>query len=327
MWKKVSAIIIPTLIAVGIIGYMLYRVWDDLILTLEHAVLPFLVVAVGICSVSWILRGFRYRFILQGLGVEKGVWFSTACILVSQTANLIVPARLGDLVRLLILKHDDDATYSEGFSSLVVERVFDVMMVAVLGVVALLLVLTILDVPDWFIIAIALPLGAGCLFFAVIFWSGRMKSSENRILIAVRQMLDEVRQASLHSRALATLSLSSIFIWVVDVLVCYAVVLMFQESMPFAVVILAIVIGNLVKAVPITPGGVGTYEVAVALTFGLAGMAAATATLIAVIDHLIKNLVTLVGGVGSIYYFGDWSIEVLKKALNREIEREDTFGG
>jgi len=327
MWKKVSAIIIPTLIAVGIIGYMLYRVWDDLVLTLEHAVLPLLVVAVGICGVSWILRGFRYRFILHGLGVEKGVWFSTACILVSQTANLIIPARLGDLVRLLILKHDDDATYSEGFSSLVVERVFDVMMVAVLGVVALLLVLTILDVPDWFIIAIALPLWAGCLFFAVIFWSGRMKSSENRILIAVQQMLDEVRQVSLHSRALATLSLSSIFIWVVDVLVCYAVVLMFQESMPFAVVILAIVIGNLVKAVPITPGGVGTYEVAVALTFGLAGMAAATATLIAVIDHLMKNLVTLVGGVGSIYYFGDWSIEVLKKAINREIEREDTFGG
>jgi len=56
-------------------------------------------------------------------------------------------------------------------------------------------------------------------------------------------------------------------------------------------------------------------------------MAAATATLIAVIDHLIKNLVTLVGGVVSIYYFGDWSVELLKKALNREIEMEDTFGG
>ena len=114
MLKKISAIVISTLIAAGIIGYMLYRVWDDLMLTLEHAVLPFLVVAVGICIVAWILRGFRYRFILHGLGVEKGVWFSTACILVSQTANLIVPARLGDLVRLLILKHEDDATYSEG---------------------------------------------------------------------------------------------------------------------------------------------------------------------------------------------------------------------
>lgn len=92
MWKKISAVVIPTLIAVGIVAYMLYRVWDDLLLTLEHAVLPFLFAAVGICVTAWILRGgYRYRFILQGgLDIRKGLWFSTACIFISQTANLIV---------------------------------------------------------------------------------------------------------------------------------------------------------------------------------------------------------------------------------------------
>jgi len=140
-------------------------------------------------------------------------------------------------------------------------------------------------------------------------------------------MLDEVKQASLNPRALLMLSTSSLLIWLVDVLVCAAVVLMFQEPVPFAIVVLAIVIGNLVKAVPITPGGVGTYELALALTFGLAGTPAATATLIAVIDHLIKNMVTLVGGIGSIYYFGDWSMDLLKKVFSREIDKEETFGG
>ena len=326
MWKKVSAVVIPTLLAVGIIVYMLYRVWDDLLLTLEHAVIPFLVVAVGICVVAWVLRGFRYQFILQGLGIRKSLGFATACIFISQTANLIVPARLGDLVRMLILKHEDDATYSQGFSSLVVERVFDILMIAVLGAVALPFVLAVLDVPDWFITAIIVPLAAGGIFFAVLLWSGRMKS-ENRIVVTIQRMLDEVKRASLNPRALVTLSGSSLLIWLVDVLVCFAVVLMFQEPVPFGIVILAIVIGNLVKAVPVTPGGVGTYELALALTFGLAGTPAATATLIAVIDHLIKNLVTLIGGVGSIYYFGDWSMDLLKKAFSREIEKEETFGG
>ena len=326
MWKKVSAVVIPTLLAVGIIVYMLYRVWDDLLLTLEHAVIPFLVVAVGICVVAWVLRGFRYQFILQGLGIRKSLGFATACIFISQTANLIVPARLGDLVRMLILKHEDDATYSQGFSSLVVERVFDILMIAVLGAVALPFVLAVLDVPDWFITAIIVPLAAGGIFFAVLLWSGRMKS-ENRIVVTIQRMLDEVKRASLNPRALVTLSGSSLLIWLVDVLVCFAVVLMFQEPVPFGIVILAIVIGNLVKAVPVTPGGVGTYELALALTFGLAGTPAATATLIAVVDHLIKNLVTLIGGVGSIYYFGDWSMDLLKKAFSREIEKEETFGG
>ncbi len=58
---------------------------------------------------------------------------------------------------MLILKHEDDATYSQGFSSLVVERVFDILMVAVLGAVALPFVLAVLDVPDWFITVIVVP--------------------------------------------------------------------------------------------------------------------------------------------------------------------------
>jgi uncharacterized protein (TIRG00374 family) len=326
MWKKVSTVAIPTLVAVGIISYMLFRVWDDLMLTLEHAVIPFLFVAVGICCVAWLLRGVRYRFILEKLGIPKTLTFSTACIFISQTANLIVPARLGDLVRMLILKRGDEATYSQGFSSIVVERVFDVLMIAVLGAVALPFVLAVLAVPDWFATVILVPLGAGVIFFAVLRWSGRIQS-ENRIVGAIQRMLDEVKQASLHPRALVVLSGSSLLIWLVDILVCFAVFLMFQEPVPFGIIILGIVIGNLVKAVPLTPGGVGTYELALALTFGIAGTPAATATLIAVIDHLIKNMVTVVGGVGSIYYFGDWSRDLLKKVFRKEITKEETSGG
>jgi len=89
-------------------------------------------------------------------------------------------------------------------------------------------------------------------------------------------------------------------------------------------VVLAIVIGNLIKAVPITPGGIGTYEFFVANIFILAGVAPAEATLIAVIDHLIKNLVTLAGGIISIYLFGDWVVPTIKKALNMRFDGGST---
>jgi uncharacterized protein (TIRG00374 family) len=92
--------------------------------------------------------------------------------------------------------------------------------------------------------------------------------------------------------------------------------MMFQQQIPFAIIVLAIVIGNLVKAVPLTPGGVGTYEISLAITFGLAGVDPAVATLIAVIDHLIKNIVTLVGGIVSIFYFGDWVISSIRTTLD-----------
>ena len=61
MYRKISAILIPTIIAVGIIAYMLYRVWDDLLTALQHIVPEYLAVGVIICVAAWFLRGWRYQ--------------------------------------------------------------------------------------------------------------------------------------------------------------------------------------------------------------------------------------------------------------------------
>jgi uncharacterized protein (TIRG00374 family) len=315
MYRKISAIAISTIIAVGIIVFMLYSVRDQLAAAIEHIVWGYLLIAIFICLAAWFFRGLRYRVILKGIGISCGLLFSTGCIFVSQTANLIVPARLGDLVRVFILRHEYQATISQGISSLVVERVFDIVMVAVLGAVALLFVF---NVPTWFYTIIFVALGLGVIFYIILISAGRLKSEHKYIRILLT-ILEQIRQVSLSFRSVVSISAQSIVIWILDVLVCFFVALMFQVTIPFAVIVLAIVIGNLVKAIPLTPGGVGTYELSVALTFTVAGVDPAVATLIAVIDHLIKNLVTLAGGIVSIYFFGDWVLDTIRSAFRREM--------
>jgi len=312
MYRKISAIVIPTLFAAGIIGYMLFSVWDDLIVALQHIIPEFLLIGIVICLAAWVLRGWRYRKILSGLNYSVKMTVSMACIFVSQTVNLVVPARLGDFVRVFILKHEYNTTYSEGVSSIVVERVFDIFTVALLGAVSIFFVI---NAPSWFLTLIIVPLVAGVAFFGFLIFVGKF-SSANKYIAIILNMLHEIKRASLTLRSIVVLGSSSIIIWLLDILVCYAVVMMFEQQIPFAVVVLAVVIGNLVKAVPLTPGGMGTYELSLALTFGLAGVSPAVATLIAVIDHLIKNLVTLIGGIISIYYLGDWVIPSIKEAIN-----------
>jgi uncharacterized protein (TIRG00374 family) len=316
MYRRISAIVIPTLIAAGIMGYMLYSVWDKLLLALQHIIPLYLLPAIAICLAAWWLRGWRYHTILKSLNYQVSVTVSTACIFVSQSVNVVVPARLGDFVRVFILKHEYNTTYSEGISSIVVERIFDIVTVALLGAIAIFFVL---GVPVWFTTLIIVPLVAGMLFFIFLLFLGKF-SSENKYIIIILNMLHEIRRASLTLRSVIVLGASSIIIWLLDILVCFAVVLMFEQQIPFAVVVLAVVIGNLVKAVPLTPGGMGTYEAALTVTFGLAGIDPAVALLIAIIDHLIKNLVTLAGGVVSIYYFGDWVIPSIKEAFNTKFE-------
>ena len=320
MYRKISAIVIPTLIAAGILGYMLYSVRDQILVALQHLIPGYLVAAIVICLCAWWLRGWRYCSILKSLNYSVSVTVSTACIFVSQTVNLVIPARLGDFVRVFILKHEFGTTYSEGISSLVVERVFDIVTVALLGAVSLLFVL---NARSEFYIIIILPIIAGAIFFIFLLFIGKF-SSENKYIAIILNMLHEIKRASLSIRSISILGTSSIIIWFLDILVCCAVVLMFGEQIPIAIIVLAIVIGNLVKAIPFTPGGMGAYEASLAATFSLAGgVSTPVAILIGVIDHLIKNLVTLAGGVVSIYYFGDWVIPSIKTALNSKLAGGD----
>lgn len=320
MYRKITAIIIPALIAAGILGYMLWSVWDQLLGALTHIQPVYLVVAVLICSTGWIIRGWRYRMILSGMDNPVSLRTTTGCILVSQTVNLVVPLRLGDFVRIFILNHENNIRYSDGISSIVVERVFDIATIAFLGLVTLPFILNVDPVYTSIIIIVLLLCAA---FFVFLVFVNRF-SSENRYIGILLSMLTDIRKVSLTPSFVIVLGITSIVIWFSDIIACMAVVLMFQQQVSLATVVFAIVVGNLIKAVPLTPGGFGTYEYLVARTLSLAGMADVYANLVAIIDHLIKNMVTLAGGTLSIYLFGDWVMPSIRKILNTRPDGGDT---
>lgn len=318
MYRKVITLVFSVLLAGAILGVMLYRVWGDLAEALQYIIPLYLVPACGICLVSWFIRGGRYKVILGRISVRVPLLFSTACIFLSQTVNLVVPARLGDLIRVVLLRHDYEATVSQGLSSLIVERIFDILSVTALGIVA---VIFIVNVPSWVITLLVIPLLLGGIFLLVLLFTGRLASG-NRYIQYILTMLGEIRRASLTPSTALLLAVTSLVIWLFDTFICVAVSAMFRQDIPFTVVLLAIVAGNLVKAVPLTPGGVGTYEFALALVFEIAGVTPAVSTLIAVIDHLIKNGITLAGGAASIFWLGDWVIPELSASIRKRLNEE-----
>jgi uncharacterized membrane protein YbhN (UPF0104 family) len=327
MDRRVSVLIASALLALGIIAFMIFRVWGDLVAAMGHWVPAYLVPAAAFCTAGWLLRGFRYRSILRGLEVRAGFWFSTACVLISQTVNLIVPARLGDLVRIFILKHERLCDYPTGISSLVIERFFDVLTVAALGLLALPF---IPGVPSWVLPVIVVPI-ALCGAFAVILLAFGGVESKNRYLAILLGMIREMKKASLTPAALLGLSGLSAAIWLTDALTTASIALMFHADVSFAVILLAVVVGNLFKAVPLTPGGIGGYEAAVAVILvlgsSLSGASGqATATLIAITDHLVKNVITLAGGILSIRLLGGWVVDAMRKAYRGKGELEEQHG-
>jgi uncharacterized membrane protein YbhN (UPF0104 family) len=293
---------------------MVYQIWDDIPVLLGHISLFYMGIATATCLVSWAMRGMRYKFILSTLDIQVSHTFATAMIFVSQFVNMVVPARLGDVTRAFILNEKQQVLFSRGLSSVVIEHVFDFMTIAIIGLVSLYF---ISGLPSWIQISVISALVLGLVFLIGVFML-RGVSSENRILSFLIRIVDDVRLSVQTTSYAVIFCFTSVATWIFDVFICCALLVMFGQSLTlslFCVVSLAIVIGNLIKAFPFTPGGIGTYEAALAFIFSFAGVPVGIATAIAIGDHLLKNIVTAVGGGISMILIGGNLFSNIKSAL------------
>ncbi len=284
MWfdeKKRSKkyLVITTLIALAILVFIAYKagfvgVYEE-ILKIKPSFVAF---AVFIYAISYLVRGYRFEYILSKLKFRTGVIFSSAAVSISQMVNVITPVRIGDLARAYVFKRKD-VPYSSSLGAIAVERLFDLIAVSVIAFVAALLLGVGIKEPLY---TLAL---AGLLLVAIVVLS-RMENFIGKIFKNARDVLG-------FKESLAIM-LISFAVWSFDIAVCYIVALNFATP-SFALIALAVAIANIVKVIPITPGGIGTYEAA--MTAILAPMFHLDAAFaIALVDHAIKNLTTLALG-------------------------------
>ena len=296
-----------------------------------------LVAASGVVYLlSWPLRGLRYRDILAAIGYRERWTFLTGAVFISQTGNLVFPARAGDGVRAYVVKARRGIPYPSGFASLAVERVFDLLTIAVLagtvlgGVVVTGNAGTLLaalaegvggDTAAAGQTALVVAAAVGTVAVSVtllILVSARSERNYARQLVTrlssdtyadyvagvLEQFAGDVQTVARDRGTFARVSATSLLVWSLDVAVAVVVMLAFDVALApgllVAVTFLAVSVGNLAKVLPLSPGGVGLYEGAFTLLVAaLTPVGAVTALSVAVVDHAVKNLVTVAGGLGS----------------------------
>jgi hypothetical protein len=303
---------------------------------LEGADLRLVALAGAVYLLSWPLRGARYRDILGELGYRERLGFLTGAVFISQTGNLVFPARLGDGVRAYVVKARRGIPYPTGFASLAVERVFDLLTITALGGTVLIgfvftgasgRIVTAISsgVPgvDPRSARIALTVAAGVagaalLAVAAIVVSARRDGNLVRRVVTglssdsyadyvagvLERFVADVQTVAADRRAFARVGVNSLVIWALDVVTAIVVLAAFHVPLApptlVAIGFFAVSVGNLAKVLPLSPGGIGLYEAAFTLLVaGLTPVTGATAFGAAVLDHAVKNLVTVAGGVVS----------------------------
>ena len=314
-----------------------------------------LAAAVGLYTLSWPLRGKRYGDVLSATGHPLGTRFLTLTVFISQTANLVLPARAGDAVRAYVLNDRREVPYPAGFASLAIERVFDLAAIAALGGIGTLW-LTVAGVGPLELVAeadgartalvaaggvTATTLAVGVSTLVVV----RSRFRPGAIAAAVVDRVPRLRKpvAALASfardiavvartpRAMAAIGTGSLLIWLLDVGTAILVLAALDSGLALgpllAVGTLAVSVGNLAKVLPLSQGGIGLYEAAfTALVVALTPIGASTALAAAVVDHALKNAVTLVGGGGAIALLGISPSTAAQHGTAAESARQETAG-
>lgn len=270
------------ILAVSIILTLAFLVgFENILAALSTADPQYIALAAALYTSSFLVRGQRFQYIMSKLGYPASLIFSAESVSISQTMNVITPIRIGDVARAYVFKLKN-IPVSSTFSGLAVERIFDLISVIIL---AFLAIIALSDTRF-----VSAPLYATAfltLTVSAVFAVSRMENVVGKIFRGAKDLIK--------TKSSFVILLSSAAVWLIDIAVCHLILLSFGVNI-FPLVALAVSIANITKVLPLTPGGIGTYEAAMTgiLASSIDPSLAFTA---AIIDHALKNLITLVLGL------------------------------
>ena len=316
----VGLVISAGFLYISLKGLHLQEVWE----VIKKAQFWWLIPSVGVYFLAVWARSWRWRYLLRPIkDIPTKRLFPTVCI--GYMGNNIYPVRAGELLRAYVLKKDEDVAFSASLATIIVERIFDG--VVMLGFVFLnLRELSGLKGASGFVGSIqSLAVWGAAIFLGVlvVFMLAAMfpRRAEKVILWFVDHLLPlkwRENATGILLRFLTGLQslrspkdaffvfLTSIVVWLLETGKYWFLMHAFPFRISYFALMLMNGIVNLATTLPSAPGYVGTFDapgIAVLQAFGIRAELAAAYTLAL---HVALWLpITLLGA----YYF-------LKKGLS-----------
>jgi len=238
-------------------------------------------------------RAWRWHYLLKPIKkIRTGVMFPITCI--GYMGNNIYPARAGEVLRAVVLKRREGVSISASLATIIVERVFDA--VVMLGFVFVNLPKLaevasfnsgfVGNIQDLALIGTGIFIGVLVIFLLAAMFP---KTSEkwslwliNHLMPAkfrektsgiVLKFLDGL--ASLRSPInVLMVFVTSVVVWLLETVKYWFVMHAFSFTVSFFALMLLNGIANLVTIIPAAPGYIGTWEAvtkAVLVAYGVSG--------------------------------------------------------
>jgi uncharacterized membrane protein YbhN (UPF0104 family) len=280
----------------------------------------------AVYSIAWLVRGQRLRQLLGLLGTRASVWESTAIEAAADLANYVLPAKLGDVAKVVCLKKRKSLMVAKGIVAAFLVRLTDLTAVVLLAGLSMVWLVCAGDQVAGALLAIALlgavaVAGLVLLFLAAPSLISRLAGG--RLGRLVRPLEPLAAAARVPPAGLIGVLATATVVWTFEILTFYSLVRSMGVELGLTAAMFALMLANLSKVVPLTPLGLGVFEGAMVFLLEGFGVARADAFAVALMFHAFANVFTFLLGIGAVFLFR-WNLPALRRsfASGRAMETE-----
>jgi uncharacterized protein (TIRG00374 family) len=281
--------------------------------------------ALGIYTLGILARCMRWRVLLGSYGVRIPMLFRT--LLIGLMVNDILPGRLGEIARILLLVRNAGVPAGASLASVLIERLLDGIALTALLTIAILLVGGTVGTIDWLLSLAVISSAILGTATAVIVWAAldpRHAGMLARRIAAIapariEALLDHLIDTALEALApvrslggVARLLGWSMIAWLLEAGMYLVIMLGFMIPGGVPAAIMGTAFGNLFMLVPAAPGGIGTFHFALKSVMEGFGADAGHAGAYTIVVHAMLIVPVVLAGL---YFL--WSENLTLRDLGR----------
>lgn len=257
--------------------------------TLDSVKIAWLIPIIIINFAVVLLKALRWQILVKPLS-QISLYRITNILTVGFMANNILPARLGDAVRVHMLHRKTDLGHATTTGGLIADRVLEGIAFSFITVFLFFFI----NVPSWMSYGItAMLVVIGAVYIITLLYS-RAEIKRWAFFAKLQEGL-----APLHNRRVFVAGFCiSLVSWMLQLCMIHLTQLAFGIDLPFWNTLLVLVAVNLAVIVPSAPAHLGTFELACVLSYSFLGVDKSVGLLVGAAYHLIQVLpITAVGAV------------------------------
>jgi glycosyltransferase 2 family protein len=268
--------------------------------------LSWLAAGLVLYAVATLIRGERWHWILHFAHVEAPRTDCYALTTVGYMGNNVLPARAGEVLRVVLMSSRADASKRTVFGSIIAERLLDLVALLVIFVLTVYGVLGARVLPTDRPILVAGVCTLALAAVVVGLWILRRHHVFERVRDWLRPLADAPR--AMLAREGIVLLAATFVLWTVEAAVYYAVAQSVDLGISMTGALYLVALTNFVAALPAAPGSIGTFDAAVvwgANRLGAGGSAAVSYLIM--LRFVLYVPITVFGFVVLITRYGGWA--------------------